>query len=182
MDCSGNISDMIGSILLAGHGASRSRLNYEFNKLQNKRMVRRHDALIRQRYHKLLHVLKRDGLITEKLQNDESRKLKLTPAGLKKLKELKMRLADALPPINYNKSSTGRLTIVVFDVPERERKKRNWLRTALVSIGLEMVQQSVWIGKVKLPPEFIADLNILKMTDYIEILEVTKSGTYKNLL
>ena len=71
--------------------------------------------------------------------------------------------------------------IVVFDVPEKERRKRDWLRSVLKRLELKMVQKSVWIGKVKIPKELLDDLFNLKLLDYVEIFEVSKSGSLRQL-
>lgn len=71
--------------------------------------------------------------------------------------------------------------IVAFDIPEREKRKRNWLRQSLCRMGLSMVQKSVWIGRVKLPEDFIESLRHLKLADCVEIFEITKTGTLKHL-
>ena len=45
-----------------------------------------------------------------------------------------------------------------------------------------MIQKSVWIGKVKIPKEFLDDLFKLRLIDYIEIFEISKAGSLKNLI
>jgi hypothetical protein len=37
------------------------------------------------------------------------------------------------------------------------------------------------VGKVSLPDRFVKDLNKLGIMEYVEILEVTKNGTLKNI-
>lgn len=47
-----------------------------------------------------------------------------------------------------------RWKIVVFDIPEKERKVRNYLRAKLYELGFGMLQESVWIS----PFDIIEDL------------------------
>ena len=88
-----------------------------------------------------------------------------------------------LPNPGSGASSTPPAVIIVsFDVPERERRKRDWLRDALRNLGLRMVHKSVWIGKQKLPREFLADLARLRLTDFIEVFEVGKQGSLRHIV
>lgn len=80
----------------------------------------------------------------------------ITRKGLEKLKILKKKNRKTL--INYSKEKSDKLIIVIFDIPEKERHKRNWLRSVLVSLDFKFLQESVWIGKTKIPEEFLNDL------------------------
>ena len=67
--------------------------------------------------------------------------------------------------------------IVIFDIPERERRKRNQLRRELVYLGFKKLQQSVWIGQTQIPEEFIKELKEKDILPYIHIFSVEKKGT-----
>lgn len=86
-----------------------------------------------------------------------------------------------MPNPSYVKEDDRRSTIVAFDVPERFKEKRHWLRSVLKNLGLRMVQKSVWLGKVKIPREFIDDLKKLKILDFVEIFGITKGGTLEEV-
>jgi len=86
-----------------------------------------------------------------------------------------------LPNNKYKSQSNDTLKIVIFDIPEREREKRDWLRIALKNLNFNMVQKSVWIGKAKLPKEFVQDLNRMNIFTYVEIFAVTKAGSLRSL-
>jgi DNA-binding transcriptional regulator PaaX len=103
----------------------------------------------------------------------------ITRKGLEKLKILKKKNRKTL--INYSKEKSDKLIIVIFDVPEKERHKRNWLRSVLASLDFKFLQQSVWIGKTKIPKEFLNDLRDQKMLDYVHIFKISKSGTINKL-
>ena len=45
--------------------------------------------------------------------------------------------------------------IIAFDVPEKMRRKRDWLRETLVFYGFEQLQKSIWFGPAPLPHEFM---------------------------
>ena len=71
--------------------------------------------------------------------------------------------------------------IIAFDVPEREREKRRWLRLALISLGFQKVQQSVWAGNIRIPAEFIEDMKENAILSYVHIFSVAQSGTLEKV-
>lgn len=56
--------------------------------------------------------------------------------------------------------------IVVFDIPEKKRRYRDWLRSELVSFDFDLIQKSVWFGP-SLPPEFIEYLDKEGLLKYV---------------
>ncbi|MDO8582516.1 MAG: CRISPR-associated endonuclease Cas2 [bacterium] len=70
-----------------------------------------------------------------------------------------------------------RNTIVMFDVPERDEKKRRYLRLELKELGFEMLQKSVWIGGGPLPKEFIEYLRRMRLLRHVHIFSINKRGT-----
>ncbi|MBI1839195.1 MAG: CRISPR-associated endonuclease Cas2 [Candidatus Colwellbacteria bacterium] len=123
-------------------------------------------------FHLILSKLKREGFV--KTSED---KWSITSAGRVKL----LKLLKRMPRHSYEKEVDTSLKIIIFDVPEKEQKKRVWLRRRLGDLGFKMLQKSVWAGKIKLPEEFIQDLKDLKMFQYIDILAVTKTGSIKTI-
>ena len=74
------------------------------------------------------------------------------------------------------------MVIVIFDVPEKEKWKREWLRNTLRELGMKNVQKSVFIGKVKIPELFLENMRKLHAIDYVEIFEIGKTGTLKHVV
>lgn len=66
----------------------------------------------------------------------------------------------------------GKIRLIVFDVPEAERRKRRWLRDKLIEFNYKPLQKSVWLGKIPLPKQFLDDLGILEMEDYILVFDI----------
>lgn len=64
-------------------------------------------------------------------------------------------------------------TIISFDIPERSRVLRNWLRNQIKIFGYKMLQQSLWIGPGPLPPYFLKRLVNLKIKENVRIFKVT---------
>lgn len=77
---------------------------------------------------------------------------------------------------NNNKKKKSDV-IIVFDIPEVSRKKRDYLRFELLALGYKPIQKSVWLGCGPLPQEFIKYLKEMKTLDYIHIFSIKEFGT-----
>ncbi|MBI5221132.1 MAG: hypothetical protein HY978_04865 [Candidatus Liptonbacteria bacterium] len=88
----------------------------------------------------------------------------------------------SLPPPHYDPTGPDKFVVVAFDVPEKERWKRRWLRSVLTNLNLHLVQRSVWVGKAAIPKQFVQDLAALNLLEAVEIFEVTKTGTLRHLI
>ena len=129
----------------------------------------------RQRISKLLYKLKDEGLIIKEYRN-ENTFWKIADKGKKWLIKPKPEKRT------YSKiKSSDEIKIVVFDIPEKKRFYRDWLREVLKNLKFKMLQKSVWIGKTILPEEFFNDLKRLGILSYVEIFAITKTGTIKQL-
>lgn len=67
--------------------------------------------------------------------------------------------------------------LVMYDIPESERKRRDWLRTELVACEYQPLQRSVWLGYSPLPEEFILSLQNLNLKNKVHIVSIHKTGT-----
>ena len=133
----------------------------------------------RQILYSTLNRLKRDNLVIKKERSGRSL-WKITERGLKYIQLLnkqKNKRAAELPRKKYEKKDGSDLVIVSFDVPEKERQKRRWLRFNLLSFGFSQLQKSVWLGTGGIPEEFIEDLYFYGMKSYVHIFSVNKRGT-----
>lgn len=138
----------------------------------------------RQQFYSLLNQLKNQGLIEKKksIDNDNKNSKKetiwrITKGGLEKLKSIKEKKDFSRSKIKYKKEKDNKTKVVIFDIPETERHKRAWLRFALVSLDFSLLQQSVWVGKNKIPEQFMHDLREHGMLPYIQIFEISQKGT-----
>lgn len=174
-------ADLVSAFLSAGYGASYGKLSRELRKAESEREARAHkrraEALLRRRYHNIVSWLQRENLIVK-----NAGAFRITSRGRRKLQLLRERKGRELPETAYPREKASRVIIVAFDVPEKYRRKRSWLRTALKELGLRMVQKSLWIGKTKIPTQFLDDLRELKLVEYIEIFEVDKAGTLEHVV
>ena len=133
----------------------------------------------KQQLYNLLYRMERDGLTTRRDKKSASA-WKLTVKGLFKRDHRPKHLL--LPsPTNYHRELGTTITIVSYDIPEKEASKRLWLRTVLTHLGFRLLHKSVWIGKNKIPHEFVEDVQRLHLIDHIEIFSIEKSGTIRHL-
>ena len=173
-------ADFFAAVLESGYGASMSRIDYAYDRRKRTREDRySKDAEIQERktrLQKFIHKMKRDGLI-ETIGKDKT-KIKISLKGQAKLKDLK----NALPGRQYPINPKNTFTIISFDIPEKLRRKRNWFREVIKNLGFGMIHQSVWVGKVKIPEVLIQELEQLNILKYIEIFEISKTGTLEKLV
>ena len=161
--------DLLSAFLAAGYGASYGKLQYELsrrNKERNRKSIKNYfEKAAKQKYYNLIYKLKKDGLIEEKITKNKKTFL-ITRKGKEKLSLLKEQDKKRLPIISYPKEEGNKFIIVSFDIPEKEKRKREWLREALKNLGLKIIQKSVFIGKTKIPKKFLDDLAQLKLIDF----------------
>ena len=173
-------------IFTAPYGSSVAGIEYHISRYHEKKNKEKsrvdQESDNRQRFSEFLYKIKRDGLIEVKKKGKTDVVMVLTKKGKEVLRKLMMRKAHALPESSYGAVQDVTLKIVMFDIPEKESRKRRWLRNALLNLGFAMLQKSLWAGKKKIPEEFIDDLKKLNLLNYIEILAVTKTGSLKEIL
>ncbi len=93
----------------------------------------------------------------------------LTKKGEEKIKSL----VDFTDPIKPD----GVPRLVMYDIPESDRKKRDWIRLQLPVYGYRPIQRSVWIGYNPLPESFLKSIIDLKLRNAVHIVGISKSGT-----
>lgn len=72
-------------------------------------------------------------------------------------------------------TSKKKRLIIAFDVPEKMRKKRDWLRGELIVFGFKSLQKSVWFGPVPLPEYFIEEAKQRGVLQYIRFFEAKEA-------
>lgn len=98
-----------------------------------------------------------------------------TDLGRRLIQKVKYSFSGALP------KEDGIIRLVIFDIPEYERKKRVWLRLELIACGFTMLQKSVWIGYRPLPKDFFEALEDLGLRKFTHIVSIEHSGTLENV-
>lgn len=120
----------------------------------------------KQTFSTILWRLQKQGLVSRK-----SGRWHVSDKALKLLHGVNFAPNAGLPP------EDGLIRIVIFDIPERDRKKRHWLRSELVLSGYKMLQKSVWIGYRPLPADFLDGIEYMNLRHCIHVFGVNKKGT-----
>ena len=118
-------------------------------------------------YRTVLARLKRDGLVA----NPARGIWMLTPKGKDAAGKGMMRVPR--PAVLREEADL----VVIFDIPELQRKKRAAVRYELFMRGFFPFQKSVWLGKGPLDKEFMDFLKIMRLLRYVHIFSIAKRGT-----
>ncbi len=121
-----------------------------------------------------LQRLKQQGLVsaTGRYKNTH---WKLTREGKKFLAKI---YADEKDPYDLAPED-GVMRIVTFDIPEKIRGKRDWLREQLFACGYRLLQRSVFVGTRPLPDAFIRRVDEMRIGKYLHIASLTQTGTIR---
>jgi phenylacetic acid degradation operon negative regulatory protein len=68
----------------------------------------------------------------------------------------------------------GSNIMVIFDVPEHERIKRNRLRQLLKDLQFKQVQKSVWMTNMDFRDVLTQEIERLDLREYVEVYEARK--------
>lgn len=89
----------------------------------------------------------------------------LTPLGKQLAEKLKNRIENRL---NWDE----KWRLVSFDIPEKQRKERGWLRGILKTHEYRQLHKSVFLGKLPLPEEIYREIYNRKLAAFIHIITV----------
>ncbi len=116
--------------------------------------------------------LKKQGLIIE----SENKKICLTSQGKEMVTYIKDRHSILKKP--WDK----KIRVVVFDIPEKEKSIRDWLRTELGLLTFKPLQKSVYIGKYPMPDDLYQDLIKNDIFNDVHIFTINEADKQKELL
>ena len=117
----------------------------------------------------ILWRLQQQGLV-ERTGAKKTAKWRVTPHGMEKLNQKEAQSRSK--PV-----SDGIMRLVIFDIPENERRKRDVIRAELIGYGFEQLQKSVWIGRCPIPEDFIILMDTLMLNGKVHIFSVRDQGT-----
>jgi len=133
-------------------------------------------------YTNTLSRMKKQGLI-QKRTHGSGAGWRITQKGTERLEHIRKQRRDpnSLLTAHFTPGMIKEIVIVSFDIPEREKAKRRWLREALKSLSFSILQKSVWIGTKRIPKEFMDALQERHLLSYVHIVGVRKSGTLERI-
>lgn len=124
----------------------------------------------RETFSSVLSRLRAQGLVARRGARQKS-VWRLTPRGVA--------YAAASARADKSPRPDGVRRLVIFDIPERERAKRDAIRLELVAAGFRPLQKSVWYGERPLPEGFLELVDALALARYIHIVSVRDTGTLR---
>lgn len=107
--------------------------------------------------------LKKRGLVVRTGPNKKTL-WRITNAGRHHFKSVNESVKSRLPP------KDGKIRLVTFDIPEKIRNQRYWLRSHLLSCDYTHFQKSVWVGTRPLPKELLSELKERKLDNYVYVV------------
>lgn len=111
--------------------------------------------------------LKRRKIIQEIIKSNKKGYI-LTTMGKERLFMLRIK------ETNKKKMLKGRWLMVFFDIPEKERSKRDSLRKMLRGLGFEQMQKSIWICPYDVEKEVKEGVEMMDIGKYTQLLMVEK--------
>jgi hypothetical protein len=94
---------------------------------------------------------------------DGTRGIMLTLKGAKKVLETQRKLKEK------KRRKDGKWIMLIFDIPEKRKKERDFLRDALMDLGYQMFQQSVWMCPYDVHAETEKAVRAYRVIPYVKI-------------
>lgn len=120
----------------------------------------------------ILYRLKERGHITGGAYNGYALSLK----GLDRLEKLQ------LAPLKQTKPWDATWRLVIYDIPEDQRKARDAIRKLVKKLGFTQLQQSVWIHPLPCLDEFASIRDAYGIHKHIMLIETPHSEEYADEL
>lgn len=117
----------------------------------------------------LIYNLKQNGYLKTLKVKDKS-VIILTPKGLEKIFMVKMKLKDK------KTRKDKQWQMILFDIPEKKRKERDYFRKGLQYLGYKGLQKSIWVCPYDIEKETKDLIKRYKLESHVELLLVKKIG------
>ncbi len=124
------IEDLLPSLPRSWYEVSRPDYLRARNALEKERS--------RKAFRNLIYYLKRKGLIKDFKKEGVNGWL-LTEKGKERILEIKWKFEE------HKKRKDGKWIMVIFDIPEKIRIKRDFFRSELQMLGFQIFQKSIWV-------------------------------------
>ncbi len=136
-----------------------------------------YDEFVWSKAYKQFYNLKRGGYVIIKKTGKNQSFFHLTPKG--KLRILKYLHLEKLQIKKWDKQ----WRVIIFDIPERMKKWRGYLRKELKNLGFEPLQESVYITPYPVTgdlDEMLKEWNLRKYFRYLTVSEIDGAAELKN--
>ncbi len=117
----------------------------------------------KKRYDRLIKYLKYKGYLYIKKSKNKNAVM-FTSKGAKKILEIKRKITGLI------KRKDGKWQMVIFDIPEDIRKRRDYFRSGLKRLKYQKLQQSIWICPYDVLKDTQELIKYLKLTPFVKLL------------
>jgi len=112
--------------------------------------------------------MKKQGLVS-----NDGGEWSITPEGQEFLGGRNSDIRKFFPAKTKKNKSVEKNLIIIFDIPEKKRRYRDWLRMELVMFGFEQIQKSVWFGP-SISKEFLEYLEEEGLVKYLKFFKASQ--------
>ncbi len=121
----------------------------------------------KKRVTKTLYYFKKQNYINTKVV-DGQRVFYLSPHGYSKILKIKLKLK------RKKLKKDGKYRIIIFDIPEKEKLKREYFRKGLKCLGFQQLQKSVWVSPYDVFKELRLFAEDCRLTENVKYILATK--------
>lgn len=112
-------------------------------------------------FSRLIYYLKKKGLID--IENLKGKKaILLTKKGSERVLKISLKTAGK----KYR--ADGKWQMIIFDIPEKKRRQRDFLRNSLLVLGYKMLQKSIWVCPYNVEKETERLLRDYSLDQYVK--------------
>lgn len=97
------------------------------------------------------------------IERSENGEFRLSEEGSRFLKQ-----KERLPEEPWD----GKWRLVTFDIPEKRRRERDWLRSALINAGYSLIQRSVFLGKRPIPHSISETIEERSLSGFVRLIVI----------
>lgn len=116
-----------------------------------------------------------ERLVEQGFVEKKDKKFILSKEGIRFIEYMGLRRST------LKKKWDGKYRLVIFDIPEKQRIDRDWLREELYLLEYVQLQKSVFISKYPLVEDVICDIRKRKIDNYVNYLLVDKMFDYSKI-
>ena len=118
----------------------------------------------------VIYYFKNKDYLTQRKVKDQN-KYFLSNKGVKKVLRLKAKKGISKKPKKFK----DKYLIIIFDIPVQNKQKRSILRSILLELKFEKLQQSIWITKFDILQEVKTLIRFYKLEPYVKFMFVRKA-------
>ncbi|MCD6471000.1 hypothetical protein J7K86_00495 [bacterium] len=126
--------------------------------------IAREKKIWNKNFEKLIRYLKRRRYLVEQKVKDKQ-KCFMTTKGISKFLEIQIKTK-----IKKKKELKDEYLVLIFDIPEKNKKQRDILRARLKLLGFKKLQKSVWVSPIDCLKEIGLLVKLYRIEKYVRFI------------